>query len=166
MLQPFEQFKDIYIERLIKLKKVYLVSQTYKRVVEHFDENERINILLTDYDSYQYAQVHFNAVKGDRYSSIINLEKPEHKAKLEEMLNGQKYQLYWSVVKSAENLAKRLDDKYTDHIKRYIQKNTTWRIARDSKITPKFEVVFGELFITIRYNTQQLRVKFEDIENV
>ena len=82
------------------------------------------------------------------------------------MLNGQKYQLYWSVVKSAENLAKRLDDKYTDHIKRYIQKNTTWRIARDSKITPKFEVVFGELFITIRYNTQQLRVKFEDIENV
>ena len=166
MLQPFEQFKIEYLTRLIELKKVYLVSQTYKRVVEHFVENERINILLTDYDSYQYAQVHFNAIKGDRYASIINLEKQEHRAKIEEMLSGQKYQLYWSVVKSAESLAKRLDDKYTDHIKRYIQKNTTWRIARDSKITPKFEVVFGELFITIRYNTQQLRVKFEDIENV
>ena len=95
MLQPFEQFKDIYIERLIKLKKVYLVSQTYKRGIDHFAEIERTNILLTDYDSYQYAQVHFNAMKGDRYASIINLEKPEHKAKLEEMLNGQKYQSWW-----------------------------------------------------------------------
>ncbi len=164
MLQPFEQFKDIYIDRLIKLKKVYLVSQTYKRVVEHFAENERINILLTDYDSYQYAQVHFNAVKGDKYASIINLEKPEHKAKLEEMLSGQKYQLYWSVVKSADQLAKRLNEKYTDHIKRYIKKNTTWRIPKESEISPKFEVVFGELFITIQYSTQKLRVKFDEIE--
>jgi len=164
MLQPFELFSIKYLEQLIKLKKLYLVSQSYTRGTDHFAEHERTNILLTDYDNLQYAKVHFNAVKGDKYASIIHLDKPEHKAKLQEMLSGEKYMLYWSVVKSNEQLVKRLDLKYTDNIKRYIQKNTTWRIARDSKITPNFEVVFGELFITIQYNSQRLRVKFEEVE--
>ena len=121
MLQPFEQFEDTYIDRLIKLKKVYLVSQSYTRGIDHFVEPERTNIILTDYDNLQYAQVHFNAVKGDKYASIIFLNKAEHKAKLGEMLSGDKYAVYWSIVKSADQLVKSLDDKYPDHIKRYIQ---------------------------------------------
>ena len=164
MLQPFELFKETYLTRLIEMKKNYLVTQTYTRGVDHFAEPQRTNILITDYDNLNYASVHFNAVKGDRYASIIHLDKDVHKAKLVEMLNGEKYAVYWSVVKSADQLAKRLNDKYTDHIKRYIKKNTTWRIPKESEISPKFEVVFGELFITIQYSTQKLRVKFDEIE--
>ncbi|OIR07663.1 hypothetical protein GALL_103280 [mine drainage metagenome] len=164
MLQPFELFKPIYLERLIKMKKIYLVTQSYTRGIDHFTENEQINILVSDYDDLNYAKVHYNAVKSDKYASIIYLENPQHKNKFDEMINGVKYVVYWCIVKSTEELEKRLDLKYKDHIRRFIKKNTKWRIGSDEKINPKFEVVFGELFLIIKYSSERIRVKFEEIE--
>ncbi len=164
MLQPFELFKPVYLERLIKMNKKYLVSQSYTRGIDHFSEAERINILVSDYDDLNYASVHYNAVKKDKYASIIHLDNPNHRNKLDEMLHGDKYIVYWCIVKSTEELEKRLDLKYKDHIRRYIKKSTKWRIGSDETIKPKFEVVFGELFLTIRYSNEKIRVKFDEIE--
>lgn len=166
MLQPFEMFQPLYLSRLIQMGKKYLVSQSYARGFNHFAESHKTDILVTDYDDLHYAQVHLNAVKNDKYASIIHLDKPEHKTKFQEMITGEQYQVYWSIVKSAADLQKRLDMKYKDNVRRYIQKNTTWRISSDTKIVPKFEVIFGELFLIIKYSSQNLRIKFDEIEKV
>lgn len=164
MLQPFEIFKPIYLEKLIGLKKIYLVSQSYTRGFNHFAEAHKIDILVTDYDDLQYAKIHYQAIKNDKYASIIHLDNATHKAKFQEMITGEKYQVYWAIVASREQLQKRLDFKYKDNIRRYIQKQTTWRIDSNSKIVPKFEVTYGEIYLVIRYSSQTLRIKFEDIE--
>ena len=148
------------------MNKKFLVSQSYSRGYDHFDDIHRVDILVTDYDDLNYAKVHYNAVKNDKYASIIYLDRPEHLNKLEEMISGDKYAVYWSVVKSSEDLKKRLDDHYSENVKRYIEKNTTWRIKSGSTIHPRFEVIFGELFLIIKYNSQTLRVKFEEIERI
>ena len=164
MLQPFEIFKPSYLEGIISLKKVYLVTQTYTRGFDHFTEVKKIDILVTDYDDLQYAKIHLQALKNDKYASIIHLENEAHKAKFIEMITGEKYRVYWAIVASREQLQKRLDIKYKDHVRRYIQKHTTWRIDANAKIVPKFEVTYGELYIVIKYSSQTLRIKFEDIE--
>jgi hypothetical protein len=164
MLQPFELLKEVYLERLIKMHKKYLVSQSYSRGYNHFAETHTKDILVTDYDDLNYARVHFNAVKNDKYASIIHLDNEQHRNKLFEMVKGENYAVYWCIVASAKSLQDRLDKKYTDNVRRYLQNNTTWRISGDSAICPKFEVIFGELFLIIKYGSQVLRVKFEEIE--
>jgi len=164
MFQPFELFKPEYINRLIRMDKIYLVSQTYDKAFDHF-EATKTGILLTDYDQLGLAQIHYSAVKNDKYASIIDLTNPKHKAKILEMLHpDSEYRLFWAIVKSIDDVKKRLDLKYKDNIRRYIMKQTTWRIDASEAIRPSLQVIYGELFIILKRGNQTLRVKFDDIE--
>jgi hypothetical protein len=164
MFQPFELFKPEYINRLIKMDKIYLVSQSYDKAFDHF-EATKTDILLTDYDQLGLAQIHLSAVKHDKYASIINLTNPKHKLKLLQMFHAESgYRLYWAIVKSVDEVKKRLDLKYKDNIRRYIMKRTNWRIDASEAIKPSLQVIYGELFIILKRGSQTLRVKFEEIE--
>ena len=165
MFQPFELFKPDYINRLIRMDKIYLVSQTYDKAFDHF-EATKTGILFTDYDQLGLAQIHYSAVKNDKCASIIDLTNPKHKAKILEMLHpDSEYRLFWAIVKSIDEVKKRLDLKYKDNIRRYIMKQTTWRIDASEAIRPSLQVIYGELFIILKRGNQTLRVKFEDVEN-
>jgi hypothetical protein len=167
MLQPFEIFKPLYIERLTQLKKRWLVTQSYSRGDHHVEEEHKTNILLSDYDILGGANIHFNAVKTDKYASIIDLEKPAHKKKLAEMLRpDSKYRLFWAVVKSKKELEERINLRYKENMRRYIELHTNWRIDRETTIKPSVQVTFGELFIILKHASQTLRIKFEEIEKV
>ena len=167
MLQPFEPFRLMFIEKLIAMKARYLVSQTYTRATGHAEARGKTMILLTDYDHPGSARIHLNAVKHDRYASIVDLENPEHKKKLTEMLSpASKYLLFWSVVKSKKQLEHRINAQYRDNMRRYIEQYTNWRVGRDLGIRPSVEVTFGELFIILKYSGQTIRLKFEEIERV
>src|ERR1700761_8289999 len=108
MLQPFEIFTPLYIKRLRELKKRYLVSQYYKRGLDHFS-NGKAPLLLSDYDDLGLAKVHLNAVRNDKFAAILDLENEKHLAKLNEMLTeASSYRLYWAVVKSAKDLQLRV----------------------------------------------------------
>jgi hypothetical protein len=164
MFQPFELFKPEYINRLIRMNKIYLVSQTYTKAFDHFEETQT-DILLTDYDQLGLAQIHYSAVKHDKYASIIDLSKPAHTLKIREMLKAEsEYRLYWAMVKSIDEVKKRMDLKYKDNIRRYIMKNTTWRIDANEGIRPSLQVIYGELFIILKRGSQSLRIRFDDIE--
>jgi hypothetical protein len=164
MLQPFELFKVTYIERLLKLRKHYLVTQSYSRGEKLFDEQKE-SLLVSDYEEYVLAKTHWDALASDRYRAIIDLEKPEHKGKLMEMLQeNSRYRLFWAVVDDTAKLKKFIDLKYADHTKRYIEQNTNWRIGRDLTLRPSLQLIFGEVFIVLKHGRQTLRVKFEEIE--
>lgn len=164
MFQPFELFQPQFINRLIKMDRKYLVSQTYDRAFDHFEET-KTDILLTDYDQLGLAQIHLSAVKQDKYASIIDLTNPKHKSKLLEMFHPESgYLLYWAIVKRASEVKKRIDLKYKNNIRRYIIKHTAWRIYANEAITSTLQVIYGELFIILKRGSQTLRVKFEEIE--
>jgi hypothetical protein len=144
------------------MNKIYLVSQTYTKAFDHFEETQT-DILLTDYDQLGLAQIHYSAVKHDKYASIIDLSK--HTLKIRKMLKAEsEYRLYWAMVKSIDEVKKRMDLKYTDNIRRYIMKNTTWRIDANEGIRPSLQVIYGELFIILKRGSQSLRIRFDDIE--
>lgn len=164
MFQPFERFKWEYINGLIKLNKIYLVTQSYKQAFDHFEE-AKIDLLFSDYDDKGLAQIHYSAVKNDKYASIINLTNAKHKDKLKEMLsNESKYHVYWAIVKDIKEIKKRVDLKYKNNIRRWITVNTDWRVGADEIIKPALQVIFGDLFIILKRGSQTRRVKFEEIE--
>jgi hypothetical protein len=88
MLQPFEEFRPAYLDRLNQLGRRYLVSQTYYRIreMEADPACARVNLLFSDYMELGEAKLHVNAVKKDKYAAIIDLENPAHLKKMQDML--------------------------------------------------------------------------------
>jgi hypothetical protein len=165
MLQPFEIFSQLYLDKLIQLKRRWLVSQSYARGIDPFCTEKKQPVLLTDYDDFDTAKTHWNAVKSDRYGAIIDLEKPAHFEKLQEMLRPiSEYRLFWAVVKSVDELEQRINSKYSENMRRYIQNRTNWKPSGDSSLSPSIQVIFGEVFIILKYQKEVLKVKFEEIE--
>lgn len=165
MLQPFEKFKPIYLNRLIILKKFYLVSQTYTRVQAAAIKGQKPGLLFTEYDDAGLASIHVNALKHDKLAAIADLSNVNHLARITAVLQADSpYEVYWSIVKDLKALEQNLTKKYTNNMRRFVMNNTNWRIGADDKIMPSMQVTFGELFIILKRGNQTLRVKFEEIE--
>jgi hypothetical protein len=168
MLQPFEEFKPAYIDRLMALGRRWLVSQTYWRATEN-DRGlpfSRINLLLSDYAEPGEARLHYNAVKNDRYASIIDLMHPPHLEKIREMLTTESgYRIFFAVVRSAKELENTINRKYKERLKQYVDRQTNWRISRDAVVRPMIQLSFGELFIILKHGSQSIRIKFQEIES-
>ncbi|MBC7509747.1 MAG: hypothetical protein H7320_13515 [Ferruginibacter sp.] len=164
MMQPFVLFEKKYLDKLIQLNKMYLVTQSYSRAYDHFANHTAVDLLITDYDDPGLAGMHLNAVKKDKYASIIRLDSDAHKTKLLEMMAGNQYRLFWSVVLVNADTKKRLE-AYKDKIRKYIDTSTNWQVKGNDAVNFEgIEVTFGELFVTLKWRTQKRRVKFEEIE--
>jgi hypothetical protein len=165
MLQPFERFRPMFIPRLVELEKFYLVSQTYTRYTDHSEAPPKISLLLTDYAEEDMAKTHLHALRNDKYAAMLNLQRPGHKAKLLELLGEQSaFHVFWAIVKSTRELEEKINAVFKPNMKNFIARNTNWRISRDTTLRPSVELIFGELYITLKYENQAIRVKFEDIE--
>jgi hypothetical protein len=157
--------QELYLDKLVELKKTFLVSQVYKRAKDPFDEAHNIDLLLTDYDDIGLAKGHLSALRTDRYAAIIDLTKREHMNKLRTMLlPGSGYRLFWGVVRSKAELEKKLLTKYKDHVRRYIARNTEWRIDRNESVIPAMQLIYGELFVILKYGSERRRITFEELE--
>jgi|SRR5450432_223504 len=167
MLQPFQEFKPVYLPRLLQLGRRWLVSQTYCRAKEMDSDpfSSRINLLFSDYAELGEAKLHVNAVKKDRYAAIIDLRLPAHMGRIEDMLlAGSGYRIFFAVVKSAKELENQINKNYKDKLRQYVEKQTNWRISHDTIVKPSIQLSFGELYIILKHGSQQIRIKFEDIE--
>jgi hypothetical protein len=167
LLQPFEEFKPTYLPRLIQLGRRYLVSQTYIRAkeVETDPYSSRVNLLLSDYVQPGEAKLHLNAIKKDRYAAIIDLERPPHLNRVREILmEGSGYRVFFAVVRNAKELESEINKRYKEKLKQYVDKQTNWKISRDTIVKPSLQLSFGELFIILKHGSQTIRIKFEEIE--
>lgn len=166
MFNPFSKFEGRFIQRFRELKKRYLVSQTFSRDNDLFKEEHTISLLLTHYDDLGLAKIHMNALSADKYAAIIDLENEKHRKRVEEMLKDEStYHVYSSLVLNTKVLEDAMDNLFTDNIKNYITKNTSWRIGGSKTIRPKLEITFGELFVVLRYSGQTIKVTLAEIED-
>ena len=165
MFQPFLEFKELYIDRLINLDKKILVTQSYNRYVDNLSEVSKTGILVTDYDNRGLANIHLKAISHDKYGAIILLDNDKYRKQLTQLLQpASHYKVFWSVVNNLGDMEQRLKKKYSKHLMRYVSKTTDWHIARDESLAVSFQVTYGELYIIIKRKSQIIRVKFEEIE--
>jgi hypothetical protein len=164
MLQPFEPFRPEFIDRLRRLNKKFLVTQTYRTGAQ--SPIEKIPLLLSDYEQLSRARTHCEAVKPhDRYAAIIHMDIPQHLNKLHAILSPNSgYHLYFAAIKSRTELERQLDRDYRVHMRRWIDEHTTWRIKKDAVITPALQLIFGVLYIELKHVGQTVRIKFEELE--
>ncbi|MET0637355.1 MAG: hypothetical protein ABWZ25_15095 [Chitinophagaceae bacterium] len=165
MFNPFVPFHIKMIQGLRDLKRPYLVSQTNFQAMDHFGEDAKDPILMTDYEDRMLAKIHYHALK-DKYRAILNLENKQHREKLESMLGaGSRYRVYAAFVENMAQVEKGLNDKYSSNIRQYVSRHTNWRVGSDKTLYPKLQVIFGELFVILKYSGQEVRFKLDELEN-
>jgi len=161
MMNPYIIYKKEFTGRLLHLNKRYLVCQDLPPYLGTQGKNK---ILLTDYSDIGLAEMHFKAVRDHRYAAIIDLENKKHLVRFESLFDKEEYELWWTVVEARDKLKSRVDKKYKDHIRRYILKNTDWKIAGNDSLNSTLQFIFGQFYIMLQWGKQAIRVKFEEIE--
>ena len=78
---------------------------------------------------------------------------------------GSGYRIFFAVIRSAQALENLVNKKYKEKLKLYVDKQTNWRITRDAVVKPTIQLSFGDIFIILKHGSQQIRIKFEEIEN-
>lgn len=166
MFNPFVRFMPELIDAFRQRGERYLVSQTFRPGIDMFTCDKHV-LMFCQYSDLGFAQIHLQAVRADQYAAIIDLEREKHLAKVKEMLAPDSpYLVFSNLVWDSESLDKLLDKNYAAKLRRYIERHTTWRIQMNGSLRPRVQLIFGELFVVVRFQSQQIRVKFEDIENL
>lgn len=166
MFNPFVKFEEKFITTFRKVKKRYLVSQTFTRVDKEIIKDKTC-LMLTQYEDKGLAKIHFNALSADKFASIIDLEKDIHREKIVAMLAPQsKYIIYSSLTIDPKEVKSLSDKIYKDKVQKFIEKKTNWRIGREQTIKPKLEITFGELYVALKYGSQTIRVRLEELETI
>ena len=167
MFNPFERFQPRFIEGFRKAGKRFLVSQSMKMLRDHFDDETKDYLLFSHYNDISYARIHLSALQNDKYAAIIDLENEKHRNKVLDLLaHDSPYIVYSILIGNNKMVEARLNAKYRDHIRRYVTRNTNWRLGSDKVLKPQLDLAFGELFLILKYGSQQVRFKLEDLEKI
>ena len=163
---PLVRFQKAMIPGLLRMGNIYLVSQTYNRGQNAFDDTIQ-PLLLTDYDRLDAAKDHLQALSNDKWAAIIHLDNQTHRAKLEEMAGSDgRYLLYAAFVKDVKQVNVRNNKYLSEAVRQYINKHTSWTPGGGDTIRPVLELKFGELFLRIGYSGQVVKEKLTIFENI
>ena len=164
---PFEKLTHALIHAFRKKGKRWLVSQTLQLTVNDPELLTKTLILTTHYDDKGLAWVHHQAVMGDRYASMIDLEREIHRKQLDNILTQEsKYILFSSLIRSRERVEKQATELYKEKYWRYLQQHSKAGISPSKSLRPSLQLIFGELFVVLKYGAETLRTKLSDIEKM
>lgn len=184
MLQPFILLEQKHIDELEKVGKTFLVSQQYYLGANYQQrDDDKIDILVTDYPNRGLADIHYNAKRGNKikgtediieaaamiehdlkFTSVIDLKNINHYQTLQKMLEGDKYRVYWAVTIDNEKVRNVIRTVYADKIYRYIIHHLKWPMKGNDTLVIKEGVIFGELFVNLKWNNYKKRIPLADIQ--
>lgn len=164
---PFEKLTHALIHAFRKKGKRWLVSQTLQLNIADPDLLTKTLILTTHYDDKGLAWVHHKAVVDDRYASVIDLEREIHRKQLDNILTqDSKYILFSSLIRNRERVEKLVTEMYKDKYWRYLQQHSKAGISPSKSLRPSLQLIFGELFVVLKYGAETLRTRLSDIEKM
>ena len=161
MHNPFVLLSARLLHSLIASGNIYFVRQTYKRGLDMHDAHTKAAFLFTHYDNLDGAQRHFDSLQNDSNRFLYDDSTAEHHKKLE---IASKQPLGYKVYSSLLEEPWKPSEKMAEQIRRYISENLTWTPARKDTIVAELFTQIGELFIILKYSTNEVKVPLTDIE--
>ena len=164
---PFEKLTHALIDAFRKKGKRWLVSQTLHLNINDCALKSKTLILTTHYDDRGMASVHHQAVMDDRYACVIDLERDIHMKQLDRILtNDSRYLVFSSLIRNRERVEKQVTEIYKEKYWRHLQQHSKAGISPSKSLRPSLQLIFGELFVVLKYGAETLRTKLCDIEKM
>ena len=162
---PFERLSPQLIAAFRSKGKRWLVSQTLQLTVCDPALLSRVMLLMTHYDDKGLAFVHLKAVEEDRYASVIDLEREVHRKQLDSILwPDSKYVVFSALIRNRDRVEKQATELYKEKYWRFIQQHSKAGISPTKNLRPSLQLIFGELFVVLKYGAETLRTRLSEIE--
>ena len=164
---PFEKLTHALIASFRKKGKRWLVSQTLEVTIPDPALLSKTLLLMTHYDDKGLAFVHHKAVNGDRYASVIDLEREVHRKQIDRIIsNDSPYIVYSALIRDRARVEKQVTERYKEKYWRFVQQHSRSGISPTKSLRPSLQLIFGELFVVLKYGAETLRTKLSDIEKM
>jgi len=164
---PFEKLTHSLISSFRKKGKRWLVSQTLKLNISDPVLLSKTLILITHYEDKGLATVHHKAVVEDKYASVIDLEREIHRKQIDSILSqDSKYILFSALIRNREWVEKQATEMYKEKYWRFIQQHSQSGVSPTKSLRPSLQLIFGELFVVLKYGSETLRTKLSEIEKM
>lgn len=158
MYNPLALLDKVVLDGLISAGHAYFVRQTYAR---GNDPRMKEVLLLSPYLSKTAALAHYEAIADDPRRYIYILEEQERLYRAASQPAG--YKVYIALLKD-----RTWQPPYDlgAKIKRFITAETGWKPDRRDEVQASLFIRFGELFITLKLNQEEIKVPLSDIEKL
>ena len=164
---PFEKLTHSLISSFRKKGKRWLVSQTLQLNISDPELLSKTLLLMTHYEDKGLALVHHKAVVEDKYASVIDLERDIHRRQLDNILShDSRYLVFSALIRNREIVEKKATEMYKEKYWRFIQQHSQSGISPTKSLRPSLQLIFGELFVVLKYGAETLRTKLADIEKM
>ncbi|HMJ47706.1 MAG TPA: hypothetical protein VK498_10260 [Ferruginibacter sp.] len=162
---PFVLFQYKMFEGFEKKGQVYFVQQTFERARDHFSGAAGY-YLLTHYEHLSHAQTHQSAVRNDPSSKLYHLYNEDDKQMLKELLAPSSNNSVYAALIADPRWDEKAKQLFKPAIQKWVQINTNWNMSRESVLPVKFDMIFGELFIYLKWGKEEKRIKLVEMEKM
>lgn len=164
---PFEKLSVPLIDAFRSKGKRFLVSQTLDIATEEALGPERIFLLVSHYEDQGMASVHLKAVHDDRFAALIDLEREKHRAKLVSMLRADsRYVVYSSLIRNRARAEQMMSQLYKEKYWKFVLQYSKSGISPSKNLRPSIQLIFGEIFIVLKYGSETMRTRLSEIEKL
>lgn len=158
MHNPLALLNTLLLDGLISAGHTYFVRQSYARGK---DPRMKEVFLLSPYRSKTQAIAHYDAISEDARKHIYTLEEKEKLYRAATQPSG--YQIYVALLKNKTWVP---SYDIAAKIKRYVTAEAGWKPERKDEVRAALLIAFGELFITLKLNQEEIKVPLSDIEKL
>ncbi|WP_018611559.1 hypothetical protein [Segetibacter koreensis] len=165
MFNPTYPFTKEVLEATVKGGSFYFVRNSYHRSFDHFHENIKGYFIITHYNDEAKAYAHFNSIPNDGNRFLYEWSNEEHKRKLymaASQPEGYKVYSAYFLPNYKDKITKPLKDK----INTYMYKTTNWKPGRGETLSVDLYMQYGSLYAVMSYNTEKIKIKFDEIEKM
>ncbi len=156
MYNPFVLFSPVLLNGFLKAGHGFFVRQQYPRG----KRNGNKSFLISHYSDPSKAQIHFEALKDD-YAYLYKVKDPADLDKLHlAATQPQGFVVYTPLLPESW----RPDAQMAEMIRSYISRKLSWKPGRKNSVKTNLFTQFGELFITLKYGPEEVKIPLMDIE--
>jgi hypothetical protein len=163
MFNPFYLLNTDLLHSFIDNGKKFFVRQTYNGIIRTGDRTER-QFIFSHYPNISLALDHFGAIENDRFRYVYDWNNEEHRKRLLIAASQPVGFKIWSAV-FIKDWEKLITKEIEEKVRKYI-KSIGWTPLRNDIIKPLYYLYYGHLYIELKFRTNVVRIKFEEIEKM
>lgn len=165
MFNPCYPLTTELLDAMLHKGVLHYVRSTFPRGAVMNDPAFKNSFLISHYHDPAEAERHYNAIRHDANRFHYDARNPEHLDKLKAAASQPEgYKIFSRIM--IPGIEKKVTVLFKEHTKRYLYKNTGWDLKGRVTITPFLYFQLGELFVRIAHSGDEIKIKFEDLENV
>jgi hypothetical protein len=163
MNQPLALLSVAILKAMLENGFTLFVRQSYPAGRTIADANTREVFLITPYTDIGEANMHFQHIRFDNRKYIYQVHHPEEVEKLY-IAAGQPagYKIYAAVIQEpSSHILKALQPEITA----YILRKTKWGQAATEIVQTGLILHYGDLYLTLHYQEEEIKVPLPEICN-